>query len=168
MALATWTEPQSFELATGLRASAQKVMALCPWATCLRSYVSTDPRNSRRCSTRPDCARSKSQCTLDLRAPTAGWLVDRLGFARDGGTAGKFRRGPEDVLAHYRESLESALCGSGSSYSKAWPRSASAWSNGTSRNCYPRRAFACNVWHPCSVVCSGVANWRQRRSPSRP
>lgn len=113
VALATWTEPQSFELATGLRSSAQQVMGALPIGNLPAQLRFTDPSQFKALFHAAGL-RSVAICSVrsELRAKSAGWLVDRLAFAPGmAALLASFGAAREDVLAHYRESLESRFAG---------------------------------------------------------
>lgn len=113
VALATWTEPQSFELAMGLRASAQEVIGALPMGNLPAQLRFTDPSHFMALFHAAGLrAVEISSVRSELRAKSAGWLVDRLAFAPGmAALLASFGAVREDVLAHYRESLESRFAG---------------------------------------------------------
>lgn len=113
VALATWTEPQAFELATGLRASAQVVMGALPMGTLPAQLRFTDPSQFKALFHAAGLRSIEIRnLRSDLRAPSAGWLVDRLAFAPGmAALLASFGEARDTVLAHYRDSLQSRFTG---------------------------------------------------------
>lgn len=109
VALATWTEPQSFELATGLRASAQEIMGALPMGNLPAQLRFTDPSQFKALFHAAGLRSVEIRnVRSDLRAPTVEWLVDRLAFAPGmAALLASFGEARENVLAHYRDSLRS-------------------------------------------------------------
>ena len=108
VALATWTEPQSYELATGLRASAQEVLGALPPGDLPAQLRFTDPRQFKALLHAGGLRSVEIRSVRsDLRAPSAAWLVERLAFAPGmAALLAGFGEARETVLAHYRDSLE--------------------------------------------------------------
>ncbi|MDX2205282.1 MAG: methyltransferase domain-containing protein [Hyphomicrobiaceae bacterium] len=82
IAIATWTEPHNYELATGLRASAEAILGHVPPGALPAQLRFVDPDRFR------DLFKTVGLQTVELttvraalRAPSAQWLVERLAFA---------------------------------------------------------------------------------------
>ena len=108
VALATWTEPQSYELATGLRASAQEVMGALPTGNLQAQLRFTDPLQFEALFHAAGLSSVDIRSVRsNLRAPSAAWLVERLAFAPGmAAMLASFGEARETVLAHFRDSLE--------------------------------------------------------------
>ncbi len=108
IALVTWTEPQSYELATGLRASAETILGALPSGTLPAQLRFTDPSQFRKLFQTAGLKSVEIRTVrAALRAPSADWLVARLAFAPGmAALLASFGEAREDVLAHFRAQLE--------------------------------------------------------------
>lgn len=108
IALVTWTEPQAYELATGLRASAEAILGPRPMGPLPAQLRFTDPSQFRKLFNsvglrEVDIRTARSA----LRGASARWLVDRLAFAPGmAALLASFGDAREHVLAHYLAQLE--------------------------------------------------------------
>lgn len=108
VALATWTEPQSYELATGLRASAEAIKGPLPMGTLPAQLRFTDPSQFRALFHAAGLKDIEIKAVRSaLRAPSAAWLIARLAFAP--GMAAlleSFGDARGNILADYQQRLE--------------------------------------------------------------
>lgn len=109
VALVTWTEPQAYELATGLRASAEAIRGALPAGSLPAQLRFTDPSQFRALFQAAGLKDIEIRTLRSpLRAPSAAWLMARLAFAPGmAALLASFGEARENILAHYRERLES-------------------------------------------------------------
>ncbi len=113
IAIVTWTEPHRFELAMGLRRSAEAVAGPLPPSSLpaqLRFIEGEQFRALFHAAGLPDAEIVAHSSTLN--APSADWLIERLAFAPGMGAmlAGLGDQRPA-VLEHYREHLNARFGG---------------------------------------------------------
>lgn len=108
IALVTWTEPQSYELAAGLRASAEAILGARPLGTLPAQLRFTDLSQFRKLFEAAGLADVETlTLRADLRAPSADWLVARLAFAPGmAALLASFGEARKDILDHFRTQLE--------------------------------------------------------------
>ncbi len=108
IALVTWTEPGAYELASELRAAAASVLGTLPVSELPTQLRFRDrERFQALFETAGLCENAIDAVTASLKAPSAGWLADRAGFAPGmASMLGGFGPRKPEILAAFQERLE--------------------------------------------------------------
>jgi ubiquinone/menaquinone biosynthesis C-methylase UbiE len=113
IAVVTWTDPQSYELATGLRASAEAIAGPITMGTLPAQLRFVDPDRFRELFSAAGLRDVEiTKLRSALRAPSSGWLVKHLAFAPGmASLLSSFGSQRDAILQHYLESLNSRFGG---------------------------------------------------------